>query len=738
MGLQNWLPSQAALSSMACLDVETPSLCRGKFKSVLHCVCSRGGLGSSLWSRASCHDLQSSLQFFTALKTPAGFHEQIRSLERAKTGTFLKHKLCSRPERSELIRMHILQGSDAQAEASVNASRMNLKRARLADDLNEKISRQPGPRELMEKKILPADSDVEGVLNGERVNSFKAQDVYSFDEDNSDTLSPEEKSSKQETPRSSSSSSLRESEETRVTSSSLQLNSQHSPPSSDKTHSSADLAKLISTNDQQGNTQASAPQPKATVGPSVSPGPVLVKQTLPKLPGDKGRSKKSKEPKPWMKKLKYHQYIPPDQKQEVIEMPMDSAYARLLQQQQQFLQLQILSQQQQQQQHNYTGSLPSTINRTETEVQTSCSGGNAASAQYVHGNHKLYHLPANLDEMKVSELKVELKRRSLPVSGTKTDLIDRLRQYAETSNIQTNTAVEMPASQLTPPVSPIATKVSSLGLEDSSMADTRAVSSQKAPQEEFYPEKSYWKDSTHLSEKDCEKDKRLYEKERQIEELMRKLEQEQRLVEELKMKLKVEKRNQQINTSPRLSPLPPAQIKKETCPTSCSSPALPMLVKQEEAADLGHMSPPDQFIISNQTIKQPETLLSVQAGPQILLPASLPTSAFAIQLPANCIKLNNAVSSAPPGLAQTSGQHPQKTKTPAASQQQSSAHTPPPVENQRMNSAAQNLLGTFPGSSCSTGHAISQSRPAGVDRAPAFIHKPRVIVQRPASLRGCC
>lgn len=48
-----------------------------------------------------------------------------------------------------------------------------------------------------------------------------------------------------------------------------------------------------------------------------------------------------------MKKLKYHQYIPPDQKQELNEVPMDSTYARLLQQQQQFLQLQILSQQQQ-------------------------------------------------------------------------------------------------------------------------------------------------------------------------------------------------------------------------------------------------------------------------------------------------------------------------------------------------------------------------------------------------------
>lgn len=69
-------------------------------------------------------------------------------------------------------------------------------------------------------------------------------------------------------------------------------------------------------------------------------------QSLPKLPSDRIRSKRSKEPKPRVKKLKYHQYIPPDQKQELNEMPMDLAYARLLQQQQQFLQLQILSQQQ--------------------------------------------------------------------------------------------------------------------------------------------------------------------------------------------------------------------------------------------------------------------------------------------------------------------------------------------------------------------------------------------------------
>lgn len=74
----------------------------------------------------------------------------------------------------------------------------------------------------------------------------------------------------------------------------------------------------------------------------------FLQQSLHRLSGERSHGKKSKEPKPRMKKLKYHQYIPPDQKQEHSDVPMDSAYARLLQQQQQFLQLQILKQQQQQ------------------------------------------------------------------------------------------------------------------------------------------------------------------------------------------------------------------------------------------------------------------------------------------------------------------------------------------------------------------------------------------------------
>lgn len=86
---------------------------------------------------------------------------------------------------------------------------------------------------------------------------------------------------------------------------------------------------------------------------------LFMQQSQPKQANDKSRSKKSKEPKPRVRKLKYHQYIPPDQKQELCEALMDSSYARLLQQQQQFLQLQILSQQQQH--YNYQAILPAPL-----------------------------------------------------------------------------------------------------------------------------------------------------------------------------------------------------------------------------------------------------------------------------------------------------------------------------------------------------------------------------------------
>lgn len=47
--------------------------------------------------------------------------------------------------------------SETQAEPSLQATQMALKRARLTDDLNEKIAQRPGPMELVEKKILAVE-----------------------------------------------------------------------------------------------------------------------------------------------------------------------------------------------------------------------------------------------------------------------------------------------------------------------------------------------------------------------------------------------------------------------------------------------------------------------------------------------------------------------------------------------------------------------------------------------------
>uniref|UniRef100_A0A3B4X9P5 Phosphatase and actin regulator n=1 Tax=Seriola lalandi dorsalis TaxID=1841481 RepID=A0A3B4X9P5_SERLL len=95
---------------------------------------------------------------------PAAFHEQRRSLERARTEDYLKRKIRSRPERSELVRMHILE--ETSAEPSLQAKQLQLKRARLADDLNDKISHRPGPIELVHKNILSVTCPLQHSLLG--------------------------------------------------------------------------------------------------------------------------------------------------------------------------------------------------------------------------------------------------------------------------------------------------------------------------------------------------------------------------------------------------------------------------------------------------------------------------------------------------------------------------------------------------------------------------------------------
>ncbi|XP_035262572.1 myocardin isoform X2 [Anguilla anguilla] len=594
------------------------------------------------------------------LKSPAAFHEQRKSLERSKTGDYLKHKIRSRPEKSDLVNMHILQ--DSAEEGSIQATQMKLKRARLADDLNERIALRPGPLELVEKNIIPVDSAVKEAAMKVHHGKFpKKEDSYAFEEDSSsDSLSPEQPHSNE------SQGSVCSSSETKSSDSS-------SPalPSSRQGFQNREINGHISSPNNQTSQEESQPMMNNNELTPPVPVPAVVKSKS----SDKNRHKKLKDTKPKVKKLKYHQYIPPDQKAEKSPPPMDSAYARLLQQQQLFLQLQILSQQKhhhhsQQRQQNFSfqplHSLPHkqcneqlarNVNASTSTVTSSSSSPvkTTFSGQTSISPMKPGPLPSNLDDLKVSELRQQLRIRGLPVSGTKTALIERLRPFKNpnaspppsSNDITTVTFPVTPTGSLssyqssgstgtsgfypfcststTPPISPASSDLSVSG----SLPDSFSDVTMSSPQFGLQPSPSHLSADEGLAASlngsclqgeaeglDAEKDKMLVEKQKVIEELTWKLHQEQRQVEELKMQLHKRKHShsqQDLQASPQqqhhlqaspkhqhhLQPPPQQQhffsvsIKQEHVASSC-----PLSSKQLKSSpsscmeSLGHGGPP--------------------------------------------------------------------------------------------------------------------------------------------------
>ncbi|XP_074463738.1 myocardin isoform X9 [Larus michahellis] len=494
------------------------------------------------------------------LKSPSAFHEQRKSLERAKTEDYLKHKIRSRPERSDLVNMHILQGT--------------------------------------------------------QVSFPKPADAFAFEEDSSnDGLSPE------------------------------QARSEDSPGSTEsaagtKAPEPAPAAPAGPPQDHPHGTESHTPDPAAGQGSQCDSPKQAAGQESPSLPvtsavksksssDSKNRHKKPKDTKPKVKKLKYHQYIPPDQKAEKSPPPMDSAYARLLQQQQLFLQLQILSQQQQQQQQqqqhfSYPGMHQGQLKQSNEQMVKSSNSSSTSvnntplspvkttfSGQTCVSSIKPGPLPSNLDDLKVSELRQQLRIRGLPVSGTKTALMERLRPFQECgsntvpnfSEITTVTFPVTPTSTLssyqsqsstsmlsngfyhfgstssTPPISPASSDLSVSG----SLPDTFNDGPMSSPQFGLQPSPVHGSAEESLMGSmnggsiqlelegiDTEKDKMLVEKQKVINELTWKLQQEQRQVEELRMQLQKRKRSNGLEEKQQ-----PAQhffgvpIKQENAVSSC-------------------------------------------------------------------------------------------------------------------------------------------------------------------------
>lgn len=738
------------------------------------------------------------------LKSPAAFHGQIRSLERARTENFLKHKIRSRPERAELVRMHILQ--ETGAEPSLQATQMKLKRARLADNLNEKIAQRPGPMELVEKNILPVDSSLKEAIIVGQVNYPKVLDEDSL----SDAVSPEQPASQE------SQSSAPSPGESRVSETPPPVPAAAVPPVSTRLQPlpAADFSKAAPANEQPLTCTPVHPVPPTTTTAAATPSkpaPTLVKQSQQKTLSEKSRSKKGKEAKSRVRKLKYHQYVPPDQKQEASEAPMDSSYARLLQQQQLFLQLQILSQQQQQH-YNYQTILPAPL-KPAAEVQSGGVGALPTSivvslptpppapppapprANNLLSNRKPGVLPANLDEMKVAELKLELKLRGLPVSGTKTDLIERLKPFQENAGASAPPAapgstpsVPMEVSTTTAPavvlpVQQVAPEATFSTPPNSPVPLEQDVSMSEAPSELRQGGSGSPQRPLQVPE---EKDRRLHEKERQIEELMRKLEQEQRLVEELKMQLEVEKRGQADPASPALPSvssapaiLTPGAVKPEgPARSACSSSALPTLltpphpqvvkledvtvsagqplqlftqIQNQQGPQTGpqnqNQSQPaapslQQFFIGppaavSQVLAQPQTLLTTagQTATQIFVPVSLPNSA--IQLPSAAVSLQPVLkaSASSPGLIQTPLPPLQSTKMEISANQQPLLQTLTVCNKSRNEMNPQRFLQRSPENRASPQTSPNHQASNGPLNKQTFILQPASVVNQPPKTR---
>ncbi|XP_074601164.1 uncharacterized protein LOC141855150 isoform X2 [Brevipalpus obovatus] len=171
----------------------------------------------------------------------------------------------------------------------------------------------------------------------------------------------------------------------------------------------------------------------------------------------KNRKKSKSKSQPKTKTIKFHEYKGPpsaQKSQSLANNSSESSYELLLKQQQLFLQWQLEWQQKYPQiilppaQKNnldqgsgtngqistnstmtpiiLTTSRPSMSTETVTSNAPPATGSNESQTQ--NGSSKMI---LKLEDMKVSDLKCELKKRNLPVSGSKPQLIERLKPFVD-------------------------------------------------------------------------------------------------------------------------------------------------------------------------------------------------------------------------------------------------------------------------------------------------------------------
>lgn len=279
---------------------------------------------------------------------------------------------------------------DSNADPSIQARQICLKRKKLQDDLNERLLMRPGPLELVNKNILEPDSFVKHAIKEGAVEYSDTKDSTHI----INALSPPES-----------------------------FNEDSPQPSPDNTSSVGSPPEL-------------SPSPIFPTPPKVIPGELPFK-AYPQMPSTHSHMKlkdikRKKVSKAKFKKYKYHEYRPPNietssSSKNDTTLPSDSPYALLLQQQQLYLQLQVLCQ-------NY----PQTFLPLLPAVQKSSPADNAQVDK-----------PMKLEEMRVIDLRNELKSRGLPVSGSKNNLMERLKHANATQGSVDSTMITSAVTTVT-------------------------------------------------------------------------------------------------------------------------------------------------------------------------------------------------------------------------------------------------------------------------------------------------
>lgn len=417
-------------------------------------------------------------------KTPAAFHGQRRQLERAKTGDMLKAKIQQRPSRQELERRHILEQTDHHVDPSLAERQRMLKKAKLADHLNDQLSHRPGPLELIQKNILHTEEPIEqAVKTGQILYKATSEGQLNRPQHPSSYVNPEDDSLSSEgdnlspgpteiiepsTPTKSLPSTgfvvslLPASNKEAVV---LTTNGQvikdtneivfadlcHSVPLIPKNSVTSPASLTSSTSTLSPLSSVASPLPVVSQPSTPIPPPLptnLVQKPLTKsdAPGkDKNRKKSKSKAVPKARTIKFHEYKGPPSAQKSSNNSSstsgESSYDLLLQQQTLLLQFQL------QLQHKYPQIiLPAKDNQhvqdkdANKNITVTNQPSPSPSTTSDSSTSTKISVSARLEDMKVSDLKAELKRRNLPVSGSKPQLIERLKVFSSAQdNVNLNT-----------------------------------------------------------------------------------------------------------------------------------------------------------------------------------------------------------------------------------------------------------------------------------------------------------